>query len=318
MIVALFVWAIVGLACSLIGSTGYGWPTWSQAEVRLSTHILPASLIGAALAAAGVAFQAVLRNPLADPYLLGTSGGAMLGAYLWRLPAISGIFWIGVLAPQGLALLGALGATALVLGLAGVRGRIEPVTAILIGVIINSLCGSAFLLINAMVRDLPAAGGAMTFFVGDLQTSLPQAYYVTSGVAIAAGFVGLMMLAPALNIIRLSDDEAAALGIRVQRARWSALLCAAIVTAAAVAISGPIGFIGLICPHIARWFVGNDNRRLLPVSAAAGASALAVADAVSRYLLGVDRVATVIPVGVVTAVLGGPFFLYLLTRSRRA
>ena len=280
------------------------------------TNVLPASLIGAALALAGVTFQAVLRNPLADPYLLGTSGGAMLMAYLWRLPAIGGIAWVGALSPQAFALIGAIGATALVLGLAGGRGRIDPVRAILIGVIVNSLCGAAFLVINAIARDLGAAGGAMTFFVGDIQSTLPPFYVHLSGAAVGLCGIALLFLAPALNVIRLSDDEAATLGVRVHRTRWTALVVASVTTAAAVAISGPIGFVGLVAPHIARWFVGNDNRRLLPVAAAAGAGALAVSDLISRVLQGVDSVGTVIPVGIITAVVGGPFFIYLLTRRR--
>ncbi len=314
----LVIWALAGTACVMVGSTEVGLPsTWATAKLRLSTHVLPASMIGAALAAAGVVYQAVLRNPLADPYLLGTSGGAMLAAYVWRLPAFSGVWWIAMMSPHSFALAGALIATSIVLILAGLRGRIEPVTAILVGAIINSMCGAAFLLLNAIYQDLPGTGGALTFLVGDIQTTADQRHMLIAAVTIGASWALSMLMTPSLNVIRLSEDEAASLGTRVQLTRWGGLAIASLMTASAVAISGPIGFIGLICPHVARWFCGNDNRRLMIVATALGASVLALADALSRYLLSVEAIKTVLPVGVITAILGGPFFLAILLRSRR-
>lgn len=315
---SLLIWGVAAIVCVMVGSTEVGWPsTWATAKLRLMSYVLPASLIGAALAAAGVAFQAILRNPLADPYLLGTSGGAMLASYMWRLPAIGGVWWIAMLSPHSFALVGALGATSIVLLLAGLRGRIEPVTAILVGAIINSLCGAAFILLNSIYKDLPGTGGPLTFMVGDIQTTASPVHVLISAVTIVVGWLVLMAMTPALNVIRLSEDEAASLGVRVQRTRWGGLLIASLMTAAAVAISGPIGFVGLICPHVARWFCGNDNRRLLMIATALGAAVLSLADALSRYLLSVKHVETVLPVGVITAILGGPFFLVILLRSRR-
>ncbi len=314
----LIVWAVVAMLCTMIGSTEVGWPShWSTAKLRLSIHVLPASLIGAALAAAGVCYQAILRNPLADPYLLGTSGGAMLAAYIWRLPAVAGVWWIVMMSPHSFALIGAMLTTTIVLLLAGLRGKIEPVTAILVGAIINSLCGAAFILLNSIFKDLQGSGGVLTFLVGDIQTTASPTHVMISTIAIGIGWLILMGMTPALNVIRLSEDEAASLGVRVQRTRWGGLLVASVMTAAAVAISGPIGFVGLICPHVARRFCGNDNRRLLIVATALGAAVLALADALSRYLLSVEHVKTVLPVGVITAILGGPFFLMILLRSRR-
>jgi len=317
-LLSILLWAIVAAGCLLIGSTGTaGLPDAIQLHLRWKDHVLPASLIGAALAAAGAAYQAILRNPLADPYLLGTSSGAMLAAYLWRLPAIGSIAFIGAFSPHAFAMLGALVATAAVLAIAHGRGRIEPVTAILAGVIINSLCGAAFMLLNAIFRDLPGSGGIMSFLVGDIQTTATAGQMTIAALLIAGGWGGILLMTPRLNAIRLNEDEAASLGVHVQRVRIGGLVLASIITAAAVAVSGPIGFVGLICPHIARWITGNDNRRLYIVATALGAALLTLADALARFLLGLDRVGTLIPVGVITSLIGGPFFLTLLMKERR-
>src|SRR5580658_2233608 len=152
----------VGLAmliCVAVGSSGTGWPGVGVRAFR-EESVLSAALIGAALAAAGVAYQAILRNPLADPYLLGVSSGASLLAYAWQLPAFAVIVkGLGVLAPlseETAAFVGALAAVAIVLGLAGRRGRLEPVTLLLVGVIVNAVNGSLFLLVNEIVKQLPA------------------------------------------------------------------------------------------------------------------------------------------------------------------
>lgn len=311
-------WAVVAVLCTLVGSTGHaGLPSNAVFWLRLNDHVLIASLVGAALSAAGVTYQAILRNPLADPYLLGASGGATLAAYAWRLGAFGGSMVAAAVSPQVAALVGSIAAVAIVLAAAGPRGRLEPVRAILVGVVVNSLCGSGFLLLNALFRDLPASGGVLTFLAGDIQTTASHGQVVTAALTVAAGWIALLAMTPLLNVVRLSEDEAASLGLRVQRARWTGLITASVITAAAVAVSGPIGFIGLICPHVARWLIGNDNRRLLPVATAMGAIALALADAIARLLLANDRVGTLIPVGVITALVGGPFVLVVLARMKR-
>jgi iron complex transport system permease protein len=308
-----------GAACQLallVGSTSIGFPSPEVRALRLSNHIYPASLIGAALAAAGAAYQSILRNPLADPYLLGASSGAMLASYLWRSAVLGTFAVVGAFSSHAFALFGAMAATAVVLGLAGRRGRVEPVTAILVGVIINSLCGAAFLLLNSIFKESPGSGGAMAFLVGDIQTTASPTYLKITAITVGIAWIALLLMTPALNVIRLSEDEASSLGVRVQRTRWAGLLVASLMTACAVAISGPIGFVGLICPHIARWFCGNDNRRMLPVATAIGAAMLVLADALARLLLG--KAGTLIPVGVITSIVGGPFFLLILLRMRRA
>ncbi|MGC4031416.1 MAG: iron ABC transporter permease [Tepidisphaeraceae bacterium] len=299
--IALVVWIIAATLCVLGGSTGrFGVVSFDTGVERLTTYVLPASIIGAALAAAGVAYQAVLRNPLADPYLLGVSSGATLAAYVWRLPLAAAVPWIAGSSPHLFALAGSILAVAAVLGVLRRSGRIDPTTAVLAGVIVNALCGSAFMLLNAIFRDPPGSGGMLTFLVGDIQTSAAKRDVWLSTAMMAAGIVALWPLTTSLNAVRLSEDEAASLGVNVHRARWLSLGIASIITAAAVAISGPIGFVGLVCPHIARFFVGNDNRRLLIVSVALGASMLALANLLSRMLLGTS-VGTLVPVGVITS-----------------
>jgi iron complex transport system permease protein len=157
----------------------------------------------------------------------------------------------------------------------------------------------------------------MSFLVGGLQSNLTSGQEWSAALIVGAGLVVLLCAAASLNVATLSDAEARALGVRIVRLRWVVLIVASLMTAAAVAISGPIGFVGLICPHAMRLVVGRDHRVLVPASAAAGAALLAVADAASRALAGAAGVGTLLPVGVLTALLGGPFFLWLLFRSQR-
>jgi iron complex transport system permease protein len=204
-----------------------------------------------------------------------------------------------------------------VFSLAGARGRLEPLTLLLVGVIVNAVNASIYLLLNSIFRDLPGSGGPLTFLVGGLQTSLERGQQQAAGICVAVGWIVLLAISGQLDVATLSEGEAMSLGVRIQRLRWIGLIVASLVTAAAVAISGPIGFVGLVCPHLARLVVGQDQRRLLPVATALGAGLLAVADALSRKLSSQSAVETQLPVGVLTGLLGGPFFLLLLWRRRR-
>jgi iron complex transport system permease protein len=184
-----------------------------------------------------------------------------------------------------------------------------------VGVIVNAINGSIFLLINALRPEITAqGGGTIGFLVGGIQTNTAPGQVAAAALICALVFVVLMFLAASLNVAGLSEAEAQSLGVRIHRLRWVALVLASVMTAAAVAISGPIGFVGLICPHLARRLVGHDARRLLPLSAAMGAGLLALADALSRGMIKIAG--TYPPVGVITGLLGGPFFLYLLYRQR--
>jgi iron complex transport system permease protein len=281
--------------------------------------VLVASLVGAALGAAGVVYQAILRNPLADPYLLGVSSGSMLMAYAWQLESFATIFAAGsvaaALGQQVFGFAGAAVSVAVVFTLASRRGRLEPVTLLLVGVIVNAVNASVFLLLNALVKDPARTGGPLSFLVGGLPAKLTAPQWWAAGTCIAIGWLLLMFVAGQLNVAGLSEAEAESLGVRIHRLRWVGLVVASLITASAVAVSGPIGFVGLVCPHIARLIVGNDQRRLLPLATALGAGLLALADAASRWVAQ-SRVETTLPVGVLTGLLGGPFFLALLWRSR--
>jgi iron complex transport system permease protein len=313
----LIAWAVVATACVCVGSTtpGFRWPSSDLIQDRAQVVLL-ASLIGAALSGAGVVYQAILRNPLADPYLLGVSSGASLCAYLWRFVAVTVIAdSTYAMSQQAFSFTGALLAIAIVFTLSMRRGRLEPITLLLVGVIVNSINGSIFLLLNSLKRDITGgSGGPLNFLVGGIQTSLlpSQEYAAATGVAVC--WAVLIFISGQLNVAVLSEAEATALGIRIHRLRWVGLITASLMTAAVVAISGPIGFVGLVCPHVARLIVGTDQRRLLPVATAMGAALLAIADALSRHLA--YSIHTVLPVGVLTGLLGGPFYLALLYKAR--
>jgi iron complex transport system permease protein len=225
----------------------------------------------------------------------------------------------GTIGQQAFAFAGALVTVGIVFLLASRRGRLEPVTLLLVGVIVNAINGSIFLLINALpwIKDPATPTGSLQFLVGGLQTNLTLAQLRVPAIVVGAGFLVLLLLSGQLNAALLSEAEAQSLGVRVHALRWVGLIIASLITAAAVSVSGPIGFIGLVCPHLARLIVGNDQRRLLPLATAFGAGLLAVADAISRALARPGAAETLLPVGVLTGLLGGPFFLVLLWRTRR-
>lgn len=303
--------------CLMVGSTGeFGWPdTGGVFQFRLE-RLLLASMVGAALAGGGLAYQAVLRNPLADPYLLGASSGATLASLIWILPAAGSSTTALVLGQQGFAFAGALAAVALVLILAGGSGRLDPTRAILVGVIISAICGSVLMLLINLYTTPTGLGGTLSVLFGNIRTSLTRGEMILStSLALLAG-VGLAAIAGGLNIVSLGEDEAESMGIRPNRLRWMALGLASLLVASAVAVGGPIGFIGLVAPHLARLLVGPDNRKLLPVALALGALLLAGADVATRVLSRPERLGTILPVGVLTGLLGGPFFLLLLWSRR--
>ena len=317
--IGLLVWLVIAGACLAVGSTGqFGWPGNHEVFDYRSDSVLLTSLIGAALAASGCVYQAILRNPLADPYLLGVSSGSSLASYIWRIAAFSGaLSFAGAMSQQAFAFAGALAAVAIVFALATRRGRLEPITLLLVGVIVNAVCGSVYLLINQLHRGMAGSGNEMSFLVGGLQTSLPTGQKIAATTVIGIGFFVLLFLAGRLNVATLSDEEAASLGVRIHALRWTALIIASLMTASAVAISGPIGFVGLVAPHMARLIVGVDQRRLLPLATAFGAILLCFADAAGRVIARGSIAGQWLPVGVLTGLLGGPFFLILLWQMRR-
>ncbi len=292
--------------------------TWSATaptilfEVRLP-RVLAGALVGAGLGCAGVVFQALLRNPMADPYIIGSAAGASLGAVLAitapiLLPALAvgaGSAWLGIGLAQVLAFVGGLGAVTLVLVVARQGGRSSMVTLLLTGYAVSSLLAAGVALL------LVSAGRALASVVGWLLGSLGGTGYSELAIAaplILGGSVLLLLRWRTLNLLLLGDEAAAGLGVDLVRARRTLIMLATLVTSAAVALAGTIGFVGLVVPHVVRLALGPDHRLLLPMSCLGGASLLVLADLGARLLGGV-------PVGVITALIGAPFFLWLLHRS---
>ena len=269
---------------------------------------LPRALAGFAcgglLALAGALLQVLLRNPLADPYILGISGGSGVGAMLAIL------FGLSAAGINGFAFLGALGAMVVVFGLAHGDGSWTQTRLLLTGVIVAAGCGAVVALMLSIAPEHKLRG--MLFWVmGDLsQTNDP----VLALVILAAALLVSLPFARELNLLARGADTAQTLGVAVVRLRRGVFIVASLATAAAVTHAGSIGFIGLIVPHLVRLATGNDQRLLLPASALAGGSLLVIADTLARTVVAPQQ----LPVGVLTALIGVPVFLFLLTRDAKA
>ena len=284
-------------------------PTWTSAaetivmDLRLP-RVLTAMVVGGGLAVAGAAFQGLLRNPLADPYVLGTASGAALGAAVAVLIPVRTLFLqFGLI--HALAFIGALGAVVVVYRLSRV-GATAPMTSLLLtGYAVSSLLAAGL----AMAMYLSGAGLRQIFayLLGGFDAASWGRLAVAAPLILMSSFV-ILLRARSLNGMLLGEEAAAHLGIDVRRERAVLLAVASLATAASVAISGLIGFVGLVAPHVVRLLVGPNARLVLPLAALLGASLMVGADLMAR-LLGE------IPVGVVTAVVGAPFFLALLRRA---
>ena len=271
-------------------------------------RVLLAAVVGGALATAGVALQGLLRNPLAEPHLIGVSGGAALGAVVAVIVGGRTAFTEGAVLPLAAAA-GALLSMGVIYRLALVHGRLQPYILLLAGVIYNAFAGALIMCVNA-IADFYQAQGILYWLMGNLAT---QSYQLVAVVAAysALGAGWLLLQARQLNVLSLGDEGALQLGVDVHRVRRATFLAASFLVGAVVSVSGMIGFVGLIVPHVMRLILGADHRLLLPASLLAGATFLVWADTVARTALGVVE----IPVGVVTALCGGPFFVYLLKRE---
>lgn len=287
------------------------WPASAEQivwQIR-APRVLLAMLVGAVLAASGTAYQGVFRNPLADPYLIGVAAGAGLGATIVFVSPASGS-WHGLSLVTPAAFTGAVLAVALAFALA--RGGNGPpgTTLILAGVAIAALCSAttSFLFFFNDTR-LPTV---FAWLMGGFNTSTWSRVWLLAPYG-AIGVAILFLYARLLNVLLLDDEQARQVGVEVERVRLIILGAASLAAAAAVSVSGLIGFVGLIVPHVARLIAGADHRRLLPLALIGGATLMVGADLVARTALS----PTEIPVGVVTAFIGGPFFLFLLRRSGR-
>ncbi|MBS3669264.1 FecCD family ABC transporter permease [Vreelandella boliviensis] len=270
-------------------------------ELRLP-RALSAFAVGGLLAVAGALMQVLLRNPLADPYVLGLSGGASIGALAAMLGGLGG------LAISGSAFGGALFSTFLVFGLAHGSGGWTPSRLLLTGVVVAAGWGAVITLMLAMspAERLP---GMLYWLMGDLsyaRTPWPPL------LLLLATCVVLIPLGRSLNVLARGPQQAAALGVAVRPLEWCIYIAASLLTAAAVTTAGSIGFVGLVVPHMLRLLLGNDQRLILPACALAGGTLLVLADTLARTMIAPEQ----LPVGVITALLGVPTFLFLLYRSR--
>lgn len=290
---------------------------WPSSDEVILLHIrfprvLGAALVGAALSVAGALFQGLLRNPMADPFIIGTSGGAALGATLGVLLAAR-ISLLGFGAVPALAFFGALGAMVVVYRLSRIGGQTPVVNLLLAGFamsVILSYAMSFLLILNDRLQLNTHV--VYAWLLGGIALSRWSqvgviAVLVVSGTAFACGF------GRSLNALSLGDETAQQLGVPVERHRAAIIAVGAVLTAAAVSGGGLIGFVGLIVPHFLRLIFGPNHTRLLPLSALGGATFLMLADLISRIAMP----PTELPVGILTAFIGGPAFLFLLRRTRR-
>ncbi len=269
-------------------------------------RVLAALLVGSALAAAGAAYQGLFRNPLVSPDILGVSSGAALGAVL-------GIYLsLDVLAIQAMAFAGGLGAVAAVYLLAARVGGHDPVLVlVLAGVALGALLGAGVSLLKYLAdpyNQLPA----ITFWLLGSLAAVDRGDMQVLALLVVAALVPLWALRWRINLLSLGDDEARALGVETGRLRLAIVVCATLATASVVSVAGIVGWVGLLIPHVARLLAGPDFRRLLPLSILLGASFMLGVDTLARTL-----VRTELPLGVLTAALGTPVFVWLLAATRR-
>ena len=270
-------------------------------ELRLP-RTLSAFATGGLLAVAGALMQVLLRNPLADPYVLGLSGGAAVGALFAMLAGLGGLMI------SGSAFAGALLATLMVFGLAHGTGSWTPSRLLLTGVVVAAGWGAVITLMLAIspAQRLP---GMLYWLMGDVS------YARTPWPALAFLVLVCFLVVPlgrSLNVLARGPMQAAALGVAVRPLEWTIYILASLLTATAVTMAGSIGFVGLVVPHMLRLVLGNDQRLILPACALAGGTLLVLADTLARVVIAPEQ----LPVGVITALLGVPTFLYLLYRSR--
>lgn len=276
-------------------------------DIRLPRTVLIA-LVGAALSGSGAAYQGLFRNPLADPYLIGVASGAGLGAVLaMTFPQARSSF--GLLAVPALAFFASLLTVLLVYFFARVDADVPTTHLILAGVSVSSFTGSltSFL----MLRSSGELRHALSWLLGGVSlVSWPSILALIPYLSI--GLSALILSGHALNLLQFGDEQAMQMGLNTQRARIIIITASSLVTAAAVSFAGIIGFIGLIIPHIVRILFGSDYRRLIPLSILGGAGALLLADVLARVILAPQE----LPVGIVTALAGAPFFLWVLRRGK--
>ncbi len=272
-------------------------------------RVMLGAIVGGMLAVVGAALQALVRNPLAEGGILGISGGGALGAVValivtWRWAASAELVPL-------CAFLAALGSTVLVYRLAELRGQLEPFTLLLMGVILNAFWSAAIMLVNSVV-NFYFMHSIVFWLMGSLESPSWREVVLVGSL----GLAGLMVLlggARDMNLLSLGDEAAAELGVDVGRLRRTIFIATSVMVGAAVSVSGIIAFVGLIVPHVLRLTLGSDHRLLIPASMLGGAAFLVLSDLAARTVIAPAE----IPVGAITALCGGPFFVYMLRREGR-
>jgi iron complex transport system permease protein len=318
--------AVVGVAALFVGSAGLSPGAVARAlagradgasvesivtlNLRLP-RVLVAVLAGAALAVAGVGFQALTRNPLAEPSILGVSSGAAFGVVIAQILGFeTGV--VGALGVTGFAFVGALVAATIVYVVAAAPGGLAVQTLLLAGVIVGVFFSAAITVIISLV-DFDRLSGVIHWLLGNLAPIPAASLGLFAALAGAGGWL-ILRHARELNLLMLGEEAARQLGVDAERLKRRVFAAAALLTGTVVAFTGPIGFVGLIVPHVLRTLVGPDNRLLVPTSAVAGAAFLLAADTLARNVVAPAELS----VGVITAFCGAPFFVWVLRARTRA
>jgi len=293
-------------------------PTWRGADediiLRLRLPcVIGAALVGSALAVAGSLFQGLLRNPLADPYLIGTSSGALLGVTIAIIFLPSTLSLAGFGITSIVAFVGAMGAVFLVYSLSRIGGKTHMVTIILAGVAINFLLTAVSWFLLDVVGELNQKTSSVYGFLWGQMVSVDWDQILIISPLIILGIITACFYATSLNAFSLGEEGAAYVGINVETNKIVILILGALLTACAVSIAGLIGFVGLVIPHIIRLALGPDNRLLIPASALTGAVFLVLTHLLARTIISPE----ILRLGILTALIGGPVFLYLLVRYRK-
>lgn len=321
---ALGVLLVVMLACLMVGSekvslnavfSRLGDETTTNPDyeifvrVRLPRIIL-ACLVGAALACSGVVFQALLRNPLADPYILGISSGAGLGAMIAVISGLSWTLW-GRSPIAVFAFIGALVTVWLVWFIGRLTGKYYVTGLLLAGVVVNAFF-SALIMFLTSISKAEHVQSTIFWLMGNMTEEDFLVLWIGTG-CVVGGMIALFFISPQLNALSFGPEVARSMGVNTRKVRILAFAIAAGITAIAVSLSGLVGFVGLVVPHGVRLVLGPDHRQLLPISGIMGAIFLVAADTLARTIITPAQ----LPVGVVTAIVGGPFFLVLLVKYSR-
>ena len=277
-------------------------------QIRLPRIVVGAT-VGMALGVAGATMQGLFRNPMADPGIIGVSAGGAVGAVIAIATGLTGLFFLAL---PTFAFVGAIAASFLVYGIAAVGGRFSMATLLLAGVAVNAFLGAVVSAIIILLPDNEALREILFWLAGGLDSRSWEHVRISAPLILGATAV-IVLMARDLNLLMLGDDEARSMGVRVGMARPVLLAAASLATGAAVAVSGTIAFVGLVTPHILRLVLGPDHRVLIPMSAAGGAVFVIVADTVARTIVQPAE----FRVGVLTAFVGAPFFIFLLIKNKR-